>query len=148
MRRRPARLGCTDAFKKQGEADIVAQQTIADTLYIIYRGEIYSGEHSPAYRTFKPVSAQTCPRKRKGQLRPAGQLRAVGLSVLVESVGVRGVQALLARHCGGRSWQRIRRKIRELKPEERTGFRALAQLDEALKTFRPLRLENIWNRSA
>ena len=81
-------------------------------------------------------------RGRTAPMMPARLLRTVGLVLLVESVGVRGVQALMAQHCSARSWQRIRRDIRNLGSKECNGFQAWARVDEALKAFKPLRLKD------
>jgi hypothetical protein len=69
-------------------------------------------------------------------------LQEVALTMLVQSVGPRGLQALLARRCNPRTWQRIKRGLHDLPGKEAGGFIALKHVDEALREFRPIQMNN------
>jgi hypothetical protein len=67
-------------------------------------------------------------------------LQKLGCLVLVGSVGMRGVGAIMARHCSPRSWQRYKRQLKGLSIAVSVSFGAIKQVDEALDRFQPLRL--------
>lgn len=74
------------------------------------------------------------------QTRPSRLLQEVGYLALVESVGVRAVSALLARHGSRRSWQRYKRGLVGHPATDAVTFRAARYVTDALREFRPLRL--------
>ena len=79
----------------------------------------------------------------KAKARPSTLLQQVGWVTLVESVGPRGAKALLSRHCNPRSWQRLRRAMRDVRrPRQDSPLGSLAQLDAALTAFQPIRMRN------
>jgi len=80
--------------------------------------------------------------KANGRPRPAKLLQRLGLTLLVESVGPRGAQALLSRYCSPRTWQRVKRDMRGLGLIGTGSFNALGQVDSGLRAFRPLRLSD------
>jgi hypothetical protein len=75
-----------------------------------------------------------------GRARPGTLLQQLGCLMLVGSVGFRGADAILSRHCSARSWQRYKRQIKALPQAELPGFSALRQVDVALTSFQPLRM--------
>lgn len=84
-------------------------------------------------------------RRKPRHIRVGKVLQEVGLTMLVESVGPRGVQALLAKQGSRRTWQRIKRELRDLPGKDGDGFVALKRVDEALRAFRPIQLDNYCN---
>jgi hypothetical protein len=79
-------------------------------------------------------------REARGAARPGYLLQQVGFTVLVGSVGLRGLGALMGRHCSARSWQRYKRQMAAAGMGRTEGSGALAQVNAALRQFRPLRL--------
>ena len=73
-----------------------------------------------------------------GEARPAKLRQLLGGMILLDSVGIRGLRALILRHGTPRSWQRLKRELKELPSASSAGFGALRDVDEALRTFRPL----------
>jgi hypothetical protein len=78
----------------------------------------------------------------KGTVKIGKLLQQLGCAVLVSSVGIRGASAVLSRHCSPRSWQRYKRELRRLPVHEAGAFRALKQVDQALRRFEPLRMKS------
>jgi hypothetical protein len=78
----------------------------------------------------------------KGTVKIGKLLQQLGCAVLVSSVGIRGASAVLSRHCSRRSWQRYKRELRRLPVHEAGAFRALKQVDQALRRFEPLRMKS------
>ncbi len=79
----------------------------------------------------------------KAKARPSTLLQRLAWVVLVDSVGPRGVRALLSRHCNPRSWQRLKRAMRDVRcPSSGGPLGALAQVDAALTAFQPIRMRN------
>jgi hypothetical protein len=77
----------------------------------------------------------------KGLARPGKLLQQLGTILLIDSVGVRGAEATMRRHCSPRSWQRYMRELRTAGPDTSNRFSALKVVDEALSRFDPLRIE-------
>jgi hypothetical protein len=77
----------------------------------------------------------------KGRVRPGKLLQQLGCAVLVGSVGIRGANAVLSRHCSRRSWQRYKRELKGLSLGSASRFSALKHVDEALARFEPLRVK-------
>ena len=69
---------------------------------------------------------------------PGKLLQQVGGLMLLDSVGIRGLQALMLRHGTARSWQRMKRELKALPLSQPGCFGALRKVDEALRSFRPL----------
>jgi hypothetical protein len=79
----------------------------------------------------------------KGRVRLGKLLQQLGCAVLVNSVGLRGANAALSRHCSGRTWQRYKRELKDLSLAGANGFISLRQVDEALARFQPLRMKSL-----
>ena len=78
----------------------------------------------------------------QGTVRPGKLLQQVGCLMLVDSVGVRGLGAIMSRHCSSRTWQRYKRQLADLELPDCGNFSALRQVDEALGEFKPLNMKN------
>jgi len=76
----------------------------------------------------------------QGAVRPGKLLQQVGAAILVGSVGFRGFNALMGRHCSARSWQRYKRELKGLPRAASGGFSALTQVDGAINQFQSLRM--------
>ncbi len=74
--------------------------------------------------------------------RPGKLLQQVGGAILLDSVGIRGLGALMKRHGTARSWQRMKRELKALPPAAAGGFSGLGQVDQALKAFKALSLQS------
>ncbi len=72
--------------------------------------------------------------------RAGALLQRLGGLVLAESVGLRGFGALMGRYGSQRTIQRLRRQLKDIAVSEPGGFQALAEVDDALERFEPLRL--------
>ena len=77
-----------------------------------------------------------------GEARPGKLLQLLGGMILLDSVGIRGLRALILRHGTPRSWQRLKRELKSLPPPALGGFAALRQVDKALRDFKMLSLRN------
>jgi len=83
-------------------------------------------------------------RAAQGDVRPGALLQQLGSALLVQSVGVRGAGALMRGYCSARSWQRIKRQIKNMPLlAADDGFPALDQLAGSLRGFRPVRLDSL-----
>ena len=99
----------------------------------------------PAGRTAKERPEEMLARfaaSSSGEARPGKLLQQVGGAILLDSVGIRGLGALMKRHGTSRSWQRMKRELKSLPPSAPNGFSGLLQVDEALKEFRALSLQS------
>jgi hypothetical protein len=76
-----------------------------------------------------------------GKVRLSKLLRQLGGAMLIGSIGIRGAEALVGRHCSPRSWQRHKRELRGLPSIGHSRFSAFKQIDDALTRFEPLRME-------
>ncbi len=74
--------------------------------------------------------------------RPAKLLQQLGTVILRDSVGIRGLGALMRRHGTPRTWQRIRRQLKDLPEAQPVGLDILGTLNTALTEFRPLALSD------
>ncbi len=80
-----------------------------------------------------------------GEARPGKLLQLLGGMVLLDSVGIRGLRALMLRHGTPRSWQRLKRDLKALPSAPAASFDALRQVDEALGCFKSLSLATFQN---
>ena len=76
-----------------------------------------------------------------GKVRLGKLLQQIGSLMLIGSIGIRGAEAILGRHCSPRSWQRHKRELRGLPAVSSRRFSALQQVEDALTRFEPLRME-------
>ena len=76
-----------------------------------------------------------------GRVRLGKLLQQLGGIMLIGSIGIRGAEALVGRHCSPRSWQRLKRELKGLPPVGHSRFSALKQIDDDLTRFEPLRME-------
>lgn len=69
---------------------------------------------------------------------PGKLLQLVGGLVLLDSVGVRGLSALMRRHATPRSWQRLKRELKSVPAGRSDSLSTLRQVGEALTDFKPI----------
>ena len=94
-----------------------------------------------ALSQFKPEDVmQAMIAESKGAAKPAKLLQRLGALVLVQSIGMRGVKAMLADHCNARTWQRIKKELDGLDMAASMKYAAIRNIAHALAQFEPLKL--------
>ena len=72
------------------------------------------------------------------EARPGKLLQLLGGMILLDSVGIRGLRALILRHGTSRSWQRLKRDLKTMPAQPSAAFSGVNQVDQALRRFEPL----------
>ncbi len=72
--------------------------------------------------------------------KPAKILQNMAALNLIDSVGIRGLRALLDKHSSNRTWQRLKKELQNLKLPQNQKFMAVKKLETDLKKFVPVKL--------
>jgi hypothetical protein len=79
----------------------------------------------------------------KGTLKPAKLLQRLGMLKLVESIGMRGAKTLITQHADAKTWQRIKKEVKELDTLANLKYSAIRDVDKELANFTPLRMKDL-----
>ena len=113
--------------------------SLSQKILLYYWHNILSGIEWLAMNQIKPEdiyrNIDICSNK---PLKPAKLLQMVGTMVIADSIGVVGLRNLLG--STDRSWQRLKKELKDITIPEGQNYRAIDQVSQVLDEFLPLRI--------
>ncbi len=79
----------------------------------------------------------------KGTTKPAKLLQRLGALMLMRSIGMRGMKALLGKHCTSRTWQRFKKELEGMNLASSMNYLAVRNVQRCLDDFEPLRMRDV-----
>jgi hypothetical protein len=79
----------------------------------------------------------------EGTTKPAKLLQRLGMLKLVESIGMRGAKTLTCQHADAKTWQRIKKDVKDMDTLSSLKYSAIRDASGELADFKPLRIRGL-----